>query len=317
MLLELVAIRRSDKKCFSAELGSFEETERDPAGEEFGFDEVVAGYEPVLGRDLVGDLRVPVIERAAATDAPLDPPIVEVEQNVRFARRIEQHLPGFFPVLLVLGAPQPLDAVEAQADIGLDGVGRQGVEKLPGIAAALDHGDAGRHLLLLVCGEQLRDPERRLDGAFLIRVKQPVDPRPVMLGRKPAAVAVEDLLFDLGVELMVAPRRHDEIARARFVVLLDIDRRERGLARAGLRRRGAEERLDLVRIGAGEEEGRLRLLAQFVLSGPVGMREPELLDRVRLPVRRAVPVFVPERKVAGRRVLDPGSRRLGRSAALP
>ena len=138
------------------QIGIVEEPQSDPAGKEFGFDEIVAGYQPVLGRDLVGDFRVPVIECAAATDAPLDPPIVEIEQNVGLARRIEQHLPGFFPVLLVLGAPQPLNAVEAQAGIGLDGVGRERVEKLPGIAAAPDDGDAGRHLLLLIRGEQLK-----------------------------------------------------------------------------------------------------------------------------------------------------------------
>ena len=129
-----------------------------------------------------------------------------------------------------------------------------------------------------------------------------------MLGRKPAAVAVENLLFDLGIELMVAPGGHDEFARARFVVLLYIDRGESGLASASLRRRGAEERLDLVGVRVAKEESGLRLLAQFVLPRPVGMREPELLDRLGLPARLAVPVLVPEGKVAGRRVLDARSR---------
>src|SRR5262245_65945649 len=105
------------------QIGIVEETESDPAGEEFGFDKVVAGYEPVLGRDLISDLRVPVIKRATATDAPLDPPVVQIEQNVGLARRIEQHLPGFFTVLLVLGAQKPFNAVEPQAYFALTGVG--------------------------------------------------------------------------------------------------------------------------------------------------------------------------------------------------
>src|SRR5262245_63281677 len=94
------------------QIGIVEETESDPAGEEFGFDKVVAGYEPVLGRDLISDLRVPVIKRATATDAPLDPPVVQIEQNVGLSRRIEQHLPGFFPVVFVLVATQLLNAFD-------------------------------------------------------------------------------------------------------------------------------------------------------------------------------------------------------------
>src|SRR5262245_63734827 len=129
-----------------------------------------------------------------------------------------------------------------------------------------------------------------------------------MLGRKPTAIAVENLLFDFGVELMVAPGGNDEIARARFIVLLDIDRGKSGLAGAGLRRRGAEKRLDLIGVGASKEEGGFRLLAQFVLPRPVGMGEPEVLDRLGLSARRAVPVLVPERKVTDRRVVDAGRR---------
>src|SRR5262245_20282927 len=296
------------QEVLQRQIGIVEETQSDPAGEEFGFDKVVAGYEPVLGRDLIGDFRVSVIERATTTDPPLDPPVVQIEQNVGLARRIEQHLPGFFPVLLVLGAPQPLNAIEPQADIGLDGVGRERVEKLPGIATALDYGDTRRDLFLLIGREQLRYTQRRLSGAFVIRIEQPVDPRSVMLGRKPTAIAIENLLFDFGVELMVAPGGNDEVARTRFVVLLDIDRGKSGLASAGLRRRGAEKRLDVIGVGASEEEGGFCLLAQFVLPWPVGMGKPEVLDRLGLSARRAVPVLVPERKVTDRRVVDAGRR---------
>ncbi len=132
-----------------------QEAQRDPAGQEFGFDIGVAGHQAVLGGDLVGDAGLAVVQRAAAIDAPLGPPIVEVEQDVRLARRIEQHLPGFFAAVLVLGATQPLDAIEAQADIGFDRARRQCIEQLAGIAAALDHGDARGDLLLLVGGQQL------------------------------------------------------------------------------------------------------------------------------------------------------------------
>ncbi len=90
-----------------------QEAQRDPACQELGFDIAVARDEPVLGSDVVGDLRLPVVERAAAVDAPLGPPIVEVEKNVRLARRIEQHLPGLLAAFLVLGAAEPLDVVVA------------------------------------------------------------------------------------------------------------------------------------------------------------------------------------------------------------
>jgi hypothetical protein len=105
-----------------------------------------------------------------------------------------------------------LDAIEAQADIGLDRACRQGIEKLAGVAAAFDHGDARRNLFLLIGGKQLGDAERRLRRALLVGIKQPVDPRPVMLDCEHAAVAVEDFLLDGRIELMIAPSRHDEIA---------------------------------------------------------------------------------------------------------
>ena len=83
---------------------------------------------------------------------------------------------------------------------------------------------------------------------------------------------------------MVAPGRDDEVARALLVALLQIDAGERGLAGAGLRARMAEERLDLVGAGIVEEQGRLGLLAQLVLAGPIGMGETELLDRFGVAV---------------------------------
>src|SRR5918996_507760 len=143
------------------------ETERDPAGEELRLDEAVARDEAVLGGNLIRDLRVSVVERAPATDAPLGPPIIEVEKDVWLARRLEQHFPRFLAVLLVLGAPQPLNAVEAQTYIGLDRVCRQCIEQLAGVAAALHYGDARGNLLLFVSGKELGDPERRFRRSFL------------------------------------------------------------------------------------------------------------------------------------------------------
>ena len=149
-------------KCCIARVRLGQEAQRDPAGEEFGLDIGVAGHQAHawLG-DLVGDAGLSVVQCAAAIDAPLRPPIVEVEQDVRLARRIEQHLPGFLAAVLVLGATQPLDTVEPQAGVGLDRVRRNRVEQLAGIAAAFDHGDARRDLLLLVGRQQLGHAQRR------------------------------------------------------------------------------------------------------------------------------------------------------------
>ena len=72
----------------------------------------------------------PAFSALAAIDAPLRPPIVEVEQHVGLARRIEQHLPGFLVAVL---AAKPLDAVEAEAGVGLDRVRRKRVEQLAGV----------------------------------------------------------------------------------------------------------------------------------------------------------------------------------------
>ena len=255
-----------------------QEAQRDPAGEELGLDIGVAGDEAVLGGDLIGRARLPVIQRAAAIDAPLGPPIVEIEQDVRLARRIEQHLPGLLSAVLVLGAAEPLDAVEAQADIGLDRARRQRIEQLAGIAAPLHDGDACRDLLLLVGGQQLRHAQRRLGGGRIVRIEQPVDARAMNVGGEHVAVAVEDLLLDRGIELMIAPSRDDERLGAGLVAVLDIDARKRRLARAGQRRRVLEECPDLVRTCVGEEQNGLGLLAQFVLRRPVRMGEAEGLD---------------------------------------
>ena len=66
--------------------------------------------------------------------------------------------------LLVLGATEPLDAVEPQADIGFDGACGERIEQLSGVATALHHRDARRDLLLLRGGKQLGDAERGFGG---------------------------------------------------------------------------------------------------------------------------------------------------------
>src|ERR1700675_3135473 len=88
-----------------------QESQRDPAGEKFGFDIRIARDEAVLVGDLVSDASVPGIESGSAVEASLDPPIVEIKQHVRLARCIEQHLPGFFVAIL---AAEPLDAGESK-----------------------------------------------------------------------------------------------------------------------------------------------------------------------------------------------------------
>ena len=213
MLFELVAARAQRREMPQGGVRIAEEAQRDPAGEKLRFDIGIAGHQAVLGGDLVGDAGMAVVQRAATIDAPLGPPIVEVEQDVGLARRIEQHLPSFFPAVLVLGATQPLDAIEAQADIGFDRVRGQRIEQLAGVAAAFDHGDAGGDLLLLGGGQQFGHSKRRFGRSLFVGIEQPVDARLVMLGRQHAAVAVEDLLLHRGIELMVAPRR-DRRARA-------------------------------------------------------------------------------------------------------
>src|SRR5262245_321499 len=98
-------------------VGLVQETQRNPAGEKLGFDICIARDEAVLIGNLIGNARLAGVERSAAVHATLDPPIVEVEKDVRLTRRIEQHLPSFFVAVL---AAEVLDAIEAQSDIGLD-----------------------------------------------------------------------------------------------------------------------------------------------------------------------------------------------------
>ena len=255
-----------------------QEAQRDPASEELGLDIGVAGDKPMLGGDLIGRARLSVIQRAAAIDAPLGPPIVEVEQDIRLARRIEQHLPGLLSAVLVLGAAEPLDPIEAQANIGLDRARRQRIEQLAGIAAPLHDRDAGRDLLLLVGGQQLGHAQRRLGCGRIVRIEQPVDARAMNVRGEHVAVTIEDLLLDRGIELMIAPSRNHQRLRAGLVAVLDIDAGKRRLTRSGQRRRILEECPDLVRTCVGQEQNRLGLLAQFVLPRPVRMCKPEGFD---------------------------------------
>ena len=255
--------------------------------------------------DLVGDAGLSGVQRLAAVDPPLHPPIVEVEQHVGLARRVEQHLPGFLVAVL---AAKPLDAVEPEAGVGLDRVRRKRVEQLAGVAAALDHGDARRDLLLLVGRQQLGDAQRSRRRRLVVGIEQPIDARAMDFRREHVPEATEDLRLDCGIQLVVTPRRHDEVARALLVAVLEIDRGKRGLAGAGQGAGCAEECFDRLWAGIGQEQDRLGFLAEVVLTGPVGMREAELLDRIGGAADRAVAIAIPERESARRFVLNLGGR---------
>src|SRR4029450_8563393 len=97
-------------------IGLVQEAQGDPAGEKLRFDIGIARDEAVLGGNLVSDAGLAGVERGATVPATLDPPIVEIEKDVGLARRIKQHLPGFFVAVL---AAEILDAVEAQPGSGL------------------------------------------------------------------------------------------------------------------------------------------------------------------------------------------------------
>jgi hypothetical protein len=212
----------------------------------------------VLLGDLIGDAGLTCVQCLAAIDATLDPPIVEIEQYVRLARGVEKHLPGFLVAVL---AAEPLDAIEPQARIGFDRIRRESVEQLAGVAAPLNHGNPGSDLLLLIGGKQLCHAERGGGRRFVVRIKQPIDPRAMNIGGEHVAVLGEDLGLDRLVQLVIAPSRGDEVAGALLVALFQIDAGESRLASAGLRARRGEERLDRLGTGIVEEESGLGLLA--------------------------------------------------------
>ena len=76
-------------------LGLRQKAQGDPTGEELRLNIGVARDRAVLRGDFIGNARLSGVERDAAIEAPLAPPAFEVDQLVRLARRIEQHLPGF------------------------------------------------------------------------------------------------------------------------------------------------------------------------------------------------------------------------------
>ena len=181
-----------------------QEAKRDPAGEELSLDIGVARDRTVLGGDVVGDARLPGIERNAAIEAPLLPPAFEVDQLVWLVRRIEQHLPGFLVAIL---ATEPLDAVVEQADVAIGRARRDGIEQLAGIRAALHHGDARRDLLLLGGRQELGGAERHFGARLAVREEQLVDAGLMIGVGQHRSVAGEDLFLHRDIELMMRARR--------------------------------------------------------------------------------------------------------------
>ena len=279
-----------------------EEAQRDPAGEELRLDIIVARDRPVLGRDHVGDARLPGIERDTAIEAPFAPPPVGIDQLGLLARRIEQHLPGF---LVAVFASKPLDAVVQKPDIAVGRAGRQRGEQLARIRAAFDHGDARRDLLLLGGGEELCNPERRVGGDVAVGKQQLVDARLVILHGQHRAEPGQDLFLHRRVQLIVAPGRDHQLACRRLIAVLEVGARERRLAGAGKRGGAAEKGPDLVGARIGEKECDLGPFAELVLTWPIWIGDAERFDLISGRVEIAVPIFVPGGKLARRGVADP------------
>ena len=100
-------------------VGLVEITQRNPAGQEFRLDIVIACGKAVLGGNFVGRAWMAVIESGAHVNSPLNPPFVQVEQKVGLKGRIEynsdifdaetiERLSGHFTTLLegIVAAPQ-------------------------------------------------------------------------------------------------------------------------------------------------------------------------------------------------------------------
>ncbi len=278
-----------------------QESQSDPAGEEFGFDIGVAGDRTVLGGDLIGDARLAGVQRRAAIEAPLAPPAFGVDQPIRLARRVEHRLPGFLVAIL---APEPLDAVVEEADIAVLRARRDGVEQLAGIGAALDHGDARGDFLLVRRRQQFGDAQGRLGGGLAVGEQQLVDAGLVILGREHRAVAGKDLLLDRQIELVVAPRGDDQLAACGLVAVLQIGARQRRLAGSGARRVAAEEGANLVGARVGKEQGDLGPLAKLFLARPIGVGEAEGFDRRSRGIEVAIAVLEPGRELSGGGILD-------------
>ena len=97
-------------KCAAAVFGIVQEAQRDPAGGEMRIDAVKAPHRGRgFSRDAIGGLCVVLVEQLAHQQAPLLPPLVEIDQRIRTFRRGEDQLAGFFGLVVL---PQPLDARE-------------------------------------------------------------------------------------------------------------------------------------------------------------------------------------------------------------
>ena len=82
-----------------------------------------------VARDAIGGLRVVVVEQLAHQQAPLQPPLVEIDQRGRVLRRGQDQLAGFFRLVVFA---QPLHARENIAGVAARGR-RHRVEQRLGI----------------------------------------------------------------------------------------------------------------------------------------------------------------------------------------
>ena len=88
-------------------LGIVQEAQRDPAGGEMRIDPIDAPHRRRgFSRDAIGRLCVVLVEQLAHQQAPLLPPLVEIDQRLRTFRRAENQLAGFLGLVVL---PQPLD----------------------------------------------------------------------------------------------------------------------------------------------------------------------------------------------------------------
>ena len=184
--------------------------------------------------DLIGHFGVAEIEQLACHQPALDPPLIDIDELRRVARRGGNPLRGLGDLV---GAPQPLNAAEHVAGVVARRL-RHRIEQRLGIAGFVDDGgarigDSERHRV-----EMVRRPQA---GIVVLGVKAGVHARLVVGGRDQADENVARLRFEIRGKAVIAPGFAHHRLRAGAVALREERLRQRKMSFGGVRLVGGEK----------------------------------------------------------------------------
>ena len=212
-----------------------QKTQRNPAGGKMLLGAVIF----VLRRrravgDLIGQSGVAEIEQFSRHQPPFHPPLVDVDQFGRIARRGVEPLRGLGNLVV---APQPLNAAEHVAGVAARRL-RHRVEQRLGVAGLIDDRGAG-----FGDGERggIEMMRRAQSGVVVLGIEPRLHAHFVVGRRDQPGEGLTRLVFEIGGKAVIAPGLAHRRRSAGNVAAREQRARQREAAFGGVRLFGAEK----------------------------------------------------------------------------